>query len=265
MHSFRRSFATLFLLSAAAVVSAAVNVQDLGVPAGWSAAQYDDMGNELLNKGDYKGARRYLDAAIRVMPDRWTAYYNRALTYWKEKNWPAALQDLNTTIKLKPAFFQASWTRVGVYLHLNNYSAALKDLDLLAKLTVQVQQPRQFAEVINQRAWLRATCPDASFRNGNLATTDAKKACDLTHWKNSTYLDTLAAASAEAGDFDSAVRSEEQAVNLISSGKDEHWRIPGQAMAKEAEIEVNRRDKESLSGYSKRLDLYKQHKPYRDR
>jgi hypothetical protein len=36
--------------------AAAINVSDLGVPAGMSAADYDNAGNDLLNKGDYKGA-----------------------------------------------------------------------------------------------------------------------------------------------------------------------------------------------------------------
>ena len=54
-----------------------------------------------------------------------------------------------------------------------------------------------------------------------------------------TYLDTLAAAEAEAGLFDAAVKHEQQALELAKPGK------------------VDVKDFES------HLSLYQQHKPYR--
>ena len=57
-------------------------------------------------------------------------------------------------------------------------------------------------------------------------------------WKESAYLDTLAAAYAEAGEFLSAVKWQDKAISLAS---------------------------EELKGELRsRLDLYKAHKPYRD-
>src|ERR1700726_4438115 len=78
--------ATLFLATAPLTL-ATVDVRDLGLPNGWSATDYDNRGYDLLNKGDYASARKYFTAAIRVEPDRWTAYYNRASAFIKEKNW----------------------------------------------------------------------------------------------------------------------------------------------------------------------------------
>jgi tetratricopeptide (TPR) repeat protein len=231
----------------------ALSAADTGVPAGWSALQYDNYGNDLLNKQKYAESRKYFDAAIRIEPNRWTAYYNRATAFRMEKNWNAAIKDLNETIRLQPAFFQASWDRALTYEAMGDYSTALKDLNALAKVTHEVGNPYEMALTLNQRAWLRAVCSDASFRNGKAAVEDAKKACDLIKWKSSQYIDTLAAASAEAGDFDAAVRYQEQAINLK---KTEESASKDKAAAESK--------KNSMQAYGQRLELYKHRQPCRE-
>jgi hypothetical protein len=57
----------------------------------------------------------------------------------------------------------------------------------------------------NNLAWFWATCPNAQYRDGKKAVDLATKACEITGWKYAELLGTLAAAYAEAGDFDSAV------------------------------------------------------------
>jgi len=88
---------------------------------------------------------------------------------------------------------------------------------------------------------LQATFPDAEFRDGAKAVENATKACELTTWKNAWFVNTLAAAYAEAGDFNSAVKWQKKAIDLL--------------------------DKASCSGYpvdfEARLKLYQSGKPYR--
>lgn len=247
----------------------AADVRDLGVATGWRASDYDRHGYDLLNKHDYENARRYFDAAIRTDPSMWTAYYNRATVFCLQKKWAAALEDLNSTIRLKPSYFTATHARAGVKSRLGNYKASLVDLDRLVPLTATVHNTIEQAEVLNSRAWLRATCPEPSIRNGELAVADARKACELNAWELSSHIDTLAAAYAEAGDFALAIRYQERAIA-------ERAALPQKASKSIAKLKYNKVLYERMSGelnadvqkslaqFRQRLELYKQHRPYRD-
>jgi hypothetical protein len=65
---------------------------------------------------------------------------------------------------------------------------------------------------LNNLAWLLATAPKSKMRDGQKAVEYAKRACDLDSWKNAYYLGTLAAANAEVGNFDEAVKWERKCI-----------------------------------------------------
>jgi protein O-mannosyl-transferase len=74
----------------------------------------------------------------------------------------------------------------------------------------------------NNLAWMLATCPQASLRNGSQAVQLGQEANAITGGKNLVILRTLAAAFAEAGRFDEAGQTAEKAMNLArESGRDE--------------------------------------------
>jgi len=111
---------------------------------------------------------------------------NLAKSIAQEVNWAKTLQ----------ATF-----RVGqINLQEGHWATALDCFDAV------VISNEHHAQARAQRAWLRAACPDAKFRDAKLAYADARKACELTGWKDSASLEALAAAYAESGQFDEAVK-----------------------------------------------------------
>ena len=91
----------------------------------------------------------------------------------------------------------------------------------------------------NEIAWDLATLPEAKQRDGKSAVEFATQACELTEWKDPAYLDTLAAACAESGDFDAAVKWQVKAIELLP-------------------------DEKEKEDYRTRLKLYQEKRPYHD-
>jgi tetratricopeptide (TPR) repeat protein len=96
------------------------------------------------------------------------------------------------------------------------------------------------ASALNGLAWVLASCPDASLRDGKMAVETATRACELSKWTEASFLDTLAAAYAETGDYPSAVRWQREAIAKLSAADP------------------------TRAEFSDRLQLYESSKPYRD-
>jgi tetratricopeptide (TPR) repeat protein len=197
--------------------------ENLRVYAGrdWTARKLQNAGNDHLAKGDFEGARRSYDAAIKLDPSLWPAYYNRARLFLKQHKWELAVQDASMALRGGSWLTQSALLRANANRRLRNYKASLADLDRI----IALQPTATYLAALNSRAWLRATCPNASFRNGKQAVRDATVACRATLYKRAYLIDTLAVAYAEAGDFDSALRFEERAIAVENSTTAQSARI----------------------------------------
>src|SRR6059058_1117449 len=167
-----------------------------------------DASHQLRN-GDVAGAKRNVDAALRIDPKLWPALYIRAQIFRKEGKYELAVQDCNEALRQYPGFVEASLLRASIKVRLGKYAEALKEFNYLISLH---PRPVTLARALSDRAWFQATCPVSSFRNGQQAVKDAKAACSIMVWKDEDMIDTLAVAYAETGDFNSAVQYVSQAL-----------------------------------------------------
>jgi serine/threonine protein kinase len=76
--------------------------------------------------------------------------------------------------------------------------------------------------VLRDCALLLATSTDADLRNGARARLFAQRACEKTVYKDHSCLVSLAAASAECGDFSGAVRWQQEALKQFPTGQSKH-------------------------------------------
>lgn len=212
-----------------------------------SAGMTLHKGNELLKKGDYEAAGHYYDAAVHRDPKEWAPYFCRAQVFALQGKWNLALQDFDTVVRLNRGLLLAAIARGAMHEELGHYSAALADYDRVAKI-MPPRLPLTLASALAHRAQLRAACPDPSFRNGSQAIADAKAACNASNWEKSNYNSVLAAAYAEAGDFDSAVRFEQRVIETVPHDK---W------------LTTAEEQRHVLTGCQQRLAMYQRHEPLR--
>jgi len=110
---------------------------------------------------------------------------------------------------------------------------------LEAKSMYREAGERGTASALNELAWSFATTGDPKLRDGTNAVVFAEKAVAATNRRNVSYLDTLAAAYAETGQFAKAISIQQEAIAL-------------------SQDEQEKRDLAS------RLKLYESNLPYRD-
>jgi len=217
-----------FLLTASSVRSLELSDFVGGRGRNWNAIKILQDGDAEMRAGNLQTARRDFDAAIKSDPTLWVAIYWRARLSSREHKWDLVIRDCNEVLRQESTFVEAAVLRAVANHALGRFSADLRELDNVISLRpVRVET---FAWALERRAWLRATCPDASLRNGQSAVGDAKKACSMTKWEQAATIDTLATACAESGDFDSAIRYEQQAMaaggaNEIAKVLQEHMSL----------------------------------------
>ena len=182
-------------------------------------------------QGRYPEALSDYDEAIRLQDDDAGYYTGRAHTYFQTGKLEKALADYNQAVKLDPESPDRLTNRGDCYRSLGDWDRAANDFRQAIELD------DQFGRAFQSAAWMMATCPAEEYRNPKLSLRAAQKAIELDGDADYIYVDTLAAAWANAGQFDKAQDAMRRALVLAPA--------------------------ENKSALEKRLGLYKAGKAYR--
>jgi Tfp pilus assembly protein PilF len=159
------------------------------------------LGNILLAGHKVDEAMQKYQAALRLDPTTESARLEMGRVFLSENRLADAAEEFKTTLRNQPKNVEAHNLLGRTFLTQGKPADCAAEYR--ASLTLQVNQP----EILNSLAWLLATDPHPDVRNGVEAVQLAQRACELTRDEEPVSLFTLAAAFAEAGDFDKAVEA----------------------------------------------------------
>ena len=153
-------------------------------------------------------------------------WFEKALNLWRENPLAHRLygqflaqhgmpgeaeKELTLAIRLQPNDAQTRAVLYNLFCVQRRYFEAAAALHELRRI-----RPRDFQVNLNL-AWLMATCPEASMLDGKRAVQILQALTGSASQSSSDLLDVSAAARAETGDFEQAVRLAEEAVRLAET------------------------------------------------
>lgn len=200
-----------------------------------SAKAYNNRGLARLFTGEFDDAIADFNQAIAINPRYVDAYSNRGLAWAQKEDYPRAIADCTEALHLNPRAAKALYSRGFARDRQGDPGGAMRDYIQVLKVNPD------YIEAFNSMAWIMATSPDERLRDGRRAVAYAEKAVGNSP-PDINFLDTLAAAYAEAGRFDEAIAIENRIISLLAKA----------------------RQPDAIPMHVKRMNHYEEGRPYRD-
>ncbi len=178
------------------------------------AEAHNNLGNALLQKGQTDEAIAHFQRALELQPDYAAAHYDLGNALLQKGHTDEAIIHYQRALEIQPDYAKAH----------GNLGTALLQKGQMDEAIIHFQkalaiQPG-FLEAQNglvHIAWVLATSPDPSIRNGSKAVELAQQTYQLSGGENPVMGATLAAAYAEAGRSPEAVTTAQRALQLATS------------------------------------------------
>ncbi|MBI4874738.1 MAG: tetratricopeptide repeat protein [Acidobacteria bacterium] len=191
--------------------------QDKAAIAAWDKAlslapgdskAHNHLGLVLLRQGHPDQAIVHLERSLALNPDDANAHNNLGLALLRKDRFDEAVTHWNKALEIDSEFPQARFN-LGKLAYLRGHSQ-----EALAHWRAALRQDPDWLPLLEQTAWVLATCPEVSVRNGTQAAGLAERAARLSGGRDPAILDALAAAYAEAGRFPEAMQTARRALDL---------------------------------------------------
>jgi len=175
----------------------------------------DNLGKALLRKGDFGGAMACLEKTTAPSPDPLARWNNLGNELLQKQDWDEAIVCYQQAIKINPRSADTF-----PYLGMAFFKKGeIKEAMGCWQQALEINSNQVY--VLNNLAWLLATTPDASLRDGAKAVALAAQANQLSQGGNPLVLHTLAAAYAEAGSYGLAAVTARRGLELAVEQKND--------------------------------------------
>src|SRR5207248_2249689 len=142
-----------------------------------------------IQLGYWKNSETLFTHALAVTEESFMAHFCLANALIDGGKVDEGLVHLKRTAEIHPSF-------PNVYGKLGYVAAGQgKFAEAIEEYRQALKYRPDFPEALNNLAWVLATCPDGSLRNGAEAVAAGERACEVTHYRKALFVGTLAAAS----------------------------------------------------------------------
>ena len=170
-----------------------------------------NLGQAFYEKGTLDEAIAHYQKALQIDPNQAFAHSALGLALLEMGRPDESVNHLLRALEINPQFADAHYNLGNTFLQMGRAREALTHYH--EALAIDPDD----VEALNNRAWLLATSSEPAVRDGREAVELAKRADSLTRGASPVVGATLAAAYAEAGRFQDAIKTGQRALELTTA------------------------------------------------